>query len=70
MPDGGVVVDLGVGTGLSAEPFLRAGHPVIGVEPNAAMRAVGDERLASSGRYRSVEGRSEATTLDDRCALL
>jgi SAM-dependent methyltransferase len=70
LPIGGVVVDLGVGTGLSAEPFLRAGHAVIGVEPNAAMRAVGDERLASSGRYRSVEGRSEATTLDDRCAHL
>ena len=63
LPVDGVVVDLGVGTGLSAEPFLRAGHSVIGVEPNAAMRAVGDERLAHYGRYLSVNGRAEETTL-------
>ena len=31
---GQTVVDLGVGTGLSAEPFLRSGYMVIGVEPN------------------------------------
>lgn len=70
LPDGGVVVDIGVGTGLSAEPFLRAGCAVIGVEPNAAMRAVGDERLARTGRYRSVDGRAEATTLESGCAHL
>ena len=66
----GVVVDLGVGTGLSAEPFLRAGHSVIGVEPNAAMRAVGDERLGHYGRYLSVNGRAEETTLAAHCAHL
>jgi SAM-dependent methyltransferase len=70
LPADGVVVDLGVGTGLSAEPFLRAGHSVIGVEPNAPMRAVGDERLAHCGRYLSVGGRAEETTLDARCAHL
>ncbi|HET9011199.1 MAG TPA: class I SAM-dependent methyltransferase, partial [Gemmatimonadaceae bacterium] len=63
LPEHGVVVDIGVGTGLSSEPFLRAGHAVIGVEPNAPMRAVGDERLAHYGRYRSVDGRAEKTTL-------
>jgi SAM-dependent methyltransferase len=70
LPPGGVVVDLGAGTGLSSEPFLRAGHPVIGVEPNDAMRAVGDERLAHHGRYLSVNGRAEATTLEAHCAHL
>jgi SAM-dependent methyltransferase len=70
LPDGAVVVDIGVGTGLSAEPFLRAGCSVIGVEPNAAMRAVGDERLSATGRYRSVDGRAEATTLASGCAQL
>ena len=70
LPADAVVVDVGVGTGLSSEPFLRAGCHVIGVEPNAAMRAVGDERLAPSGHYRSVDGRAEATTLPDRCAHL
>ncbi|MDH5207423.1 MAG: class I SAM-dependent methyltransferase [Burkholderiaceae bacterium] len=70
LPADSVVVDLGVGTGLSAEPFLRAGYSVIGVEPNDAMRAVGDERLAHCGRYLSVSGRAEATTLDAHCARL
>jgi SAM-dependent methyltransferase len=70
LPADGVVVDIGVGTGLSAEPFLRAGHTVIGVEPNAAMRAVGDERLAHYGRYLSVNGRAEDTTLDANRAHL
>lgn len=70
LPADGVVVDLGVGTGLSAEPFLRAGHRVLGVEPNAPMRAVAEERLGASGRYTSVAGSAEATTLPDRCAQL
>ncbi len=70
LPAAGVVVDIGVGTGLSAEPFLRAGCSVIGVEPNGPMRAIGDDRLAHTGRYRSVDGRAEATTLPSQCADL
>jgi SAM-dependent methyltransferase len=70
LPPHGTVVDLGVGTGLSAEPFLRAGHTVIGVEPNASMRAVGDQRLAAYGRYLSVDGSAEDTTLSAECADL
>jgi len=64
---GDVIVDLGVGTGLSAEPFLRSGYSVIGVEPNEAMRLAGDQQLAvyvaNGGAYRSVAGTAEATTL-------
>jgi len=67
---GSPVVDLGVGTGLSAEPFLRAGYAVIGVEPNDAMRESGDRFLATYPRYRSVKGTAEATGLPDRCAQL
>ncbi len=68
---GDTVVDLGVGTGLSAEPFLRSGYAVIGVEPNAAMRSAGDRQLqqyAESGAYRSIGGNAEATTLADGAA--
>jgi hypothetical protein len=62
---GAVVADIGSGTGLSCEPFLRAGLAVIGVEPNEAMRAEGDRQLASFPQFRSVAGTAEATTLPD-----
>jgi SAM-dependent methyltransferase len=70
LPPRATVVDLGVGTGLSAEPFLRAGHAVIGVEPNDAMREGSDEGLAAYPRYRSQAGRAEATGLPGDCAQL
>jgi SAM-dependent methyltransferase len=60
---GAVVADLGSGTGLSSEPFLRAGLAVAGVEPNEAMRAQGERQLEAFADFRSVAGRAEATTL-------
>lgn len=59
----GVVADIGVGTGLSAEPFLKAGYRVIGVEPNAPMRAAGAEVLAPFPLYEARDGTAEATGL-------
>jgi SAM-dependent methyltransferase len=64
------VVDVGSGTGISARLFLEEGYDVIGVEPNAAMRAAGEALLASWPRFRSIEGSAEATTLPDECADL
>jgi SAM-dependent methyltransferase len=64
------VVDIGSGTGISAQLFLNEGYDVIGVEPNAAMRAAGETLLASWPRFRSIEGSAEATTLPDGCADL
>lgn len=60
-----VVADIGSGTGLLSVRFLEAGHPVIGVEPNEAMRSRGDVALAGWPRFRSVAGRAEATGLGD-----
>lgn len=60
---GHVVVDIGSGTGISAEPLLRRGIVVIGVEPNAEMRAAGERVLAAYPGSRSVAGTAEATTL-------
>ncbi len=60
---GATVVDLGCGTGLSCEPFLRAGYTVVGVEPNAAMRAHALARLGTYDRFTVVEGSAEATGL-------
>jgi ubiquinone/menaquinone biosynthesis C-methylase UbiE len=67
---GQTVVDVGVGTGLSAEPFLRSGYMVIGVEPNEPMRVAGEQQLREFTSYRSVAGTAEATTLPDDAADL
>jgi SAM-dependent methyltransferase len=58
------VADIGAGTGLSTKLFLDAGHPVVAVEPNAAMREAADRLLGAYPGYRSVAGTAEATTLD------
>lgn len=59
------VVDVGSGTGISAELFLREGYAVTGVEPNAPMRAAADRMLESYTRWRSADGTAEQTGLPD-----
>jgi len=59
-----LVADIGAGTGISSKLLLDAGHPVVAVEPNAAMRAAADAWLGAIPGYRSVAGTAEATTLD------
>ncbi|MBA2548443.1 MAG: methyltransferase domain-containing protein [Burkholderiaceae bacterium] len=70
LKSGMTVADIGVGTGLSAEPFLQGGYRVIGVEPNAAMREAGDQQLSTFAGYRSVGGTAEDTSLPDAIADL
>src|SRR6266545_1299913 len=45
----GLAVDLGSGTGLSARFWAPHAGQVVGVEPNAAMRAVAEQRAAAAG---------------------
>ena len=65
---GAVIVDLGSGTGLSSRVFLQAGFRVIGVEPNAQMRAQAEEALAAMPGFASVAGSAQHTTLSDGSA--
>ena len=60
------VGDIGSGTGLLAELFLRRGYSVVGVEPNPEMRRTAETHLKRYPRFRSVGGRAEATTLGNR----
>jgi SAM-dependent methyltransferase len=60
-----VIADVGSGTGILSRLFVDNGNVVYGVEPNRAMAAVAEADLAPSGRFRSVEGRAEATGLDE-----
>ena len=58
-----VIADIGSGTGLLSELFLRDGNRVHAVEPNQAMRAAAEEALGSYANFISVAGAAEATTL-------
>jgi SAM-dependent methyltransferase len=60
-----VVADVGSGTGISAELFLKEGCVVFCVEPNDAMRLAAEERLGTYAGFRSVKGAAEATGLPD-----
>ena len=60
-----VVADIGSGTGLLSQVFLENGNRVFGVEPNAEMRAAGEEYLKRYPKFTSVAGSAEATTLPD-----
>ena len=41
-----MIADIGSGTGLSAEMFLKNGNTVFGVEPNREMRLAAERLLA------------------------
>lgn len=60
-----VIAEPGFGTGLLTELFLQNGNRVLGVEPNAEMRAAGKRELAHYPKFSSVNATAEATTLAD-----
>lgn len=60
------MADIGSGTGLLAELFVRHGNPVYGVEPNEAMRSAGEVYLAAYANFTSVAATAEATTLPNQ----
>lgn len=57
------IADVGSGTGISSELFLRHGNPVFGVEPNREMRRAAESLLRAYPRFQSTFGTAEATTL-------
>jgi len=59
------VADIGAGTGISTRMLLDAGHRVTAVEPNAPMRAAAQRWLQGFERFRAIDGRADATGLDD-----
>src|SRR5262249_6653615 len=66
------LVDVGCGTGISTRQLASRGIPVVGIEPNAEMRALAQSTPVSPGvpvpQFR--EGRAEATALADGSADL
>ena len=63
-----VIADIGSGTGISADLFLKNNYKVIGVEPNEPMRLAAETILknySNKGFFASVDGKAEATTLEN-----
>lgn len=58
-----IIADVGSGTGLLAELFLKEGNQVFGVEPNAGMRSKAETLLARWPRFISVDATAENTGL-------
>lgn len=59
-----IIADIGSGTGILSEVFLKNGNTVYAVEPNPDMRAAGERLLNGYTNFRSIAGRAEATGLD------
>jgi len=60
-----VIADVGSGTGILTRLLLASGARVIGVEPNAPMRAAAEKALSDEPRFESKDARAEATGLGD-----
>jgi SAM-dependent methyltransferase len=58
-----VVADVGSGTGILSELFLKNGNEVYGIEPNCEMRRAGESLLSHYTNFKSIEGTAEETTL-------
>ena len=58
------IADVGSGTGILSEMFLKNGNPVIGIEPNVAMRQVAERLLVGVANFVSVDATAEASTLE------
>jgi SAM-dependent methyltransferase len=56
-----IIADIGSGTGLLSKLFLDNGNRLYGVEPNADMRAAGEEFLREYRNFTSVNGSAEAS---------
>ena len=59
------VADVGSGTGILSELLLQNGCRVYGVEPNQGMRQAAERLLKDYPGFKSIDGKAEATTLDD-----
>ncbi len=61
-----VIADIGSGTGILTELFLRHGNVVYAVEPNDEMRGAAERLLVHYKGFHSVSGRAEASGLADK----
>jgi ubiquinone/menaquinone biosynthesis C-methylase UbiE len=59
-----IIADIGSGTGILSELFLKEGNEVYGIEPNSDMRAAAERLLTNYVNFTSINGSAENTTLE------
>ena len=64
LDENSVIADIGSGTGILSELFLKNGSSVFAIEPNAAMRRTAEDLLKKHPKFKSIDAAAEATTLD------
>ncbi|MFX1268184.1 MAG: class I SAM-dependent methyltransferase, partial [Promethearchaeota archaeon] len=58
-----IIADIGSGTGILSEIFLKNGNVVYGIEPNADMRNAAEKLLENYSDFITVDGSAESTNL-------
>jgi SAM-dependent methyltransferase len=60
-----LIADIGSGTGISSELFLKEGNTVYGIEPNKEMREAAERLLKGYNSFISVDATAEHTSLEE-----
>lgn len=63
-----VIADIGAGTGILSELFLKHGNRVYAVEPNQDMREAAIQHYGTFPNFIPLDGTAEVTTLSDASA--
>lgn len=61
-----VVADIGSGTGISSEPFIKQNFNVFAIEPNKEMREAAENIFSNNKNFHSLNASAEKTTLKDQ----
>ncbi len=61
-----VIADIGSGTEISSEMFLKNGNIVCGIEPNKEMRSAAEKSLKEYKYFIGIDGQAEKTQLNER----
>ncbi|MFX1371804.1 MAG: class I SAM-dependent methyltransferase [Promethearchaeota archaeon] len=61
-----VIADIGSGTGILSEIFLKEGNKVYGIEPNIDMRKAGEVQLKKYSNFISIDGSAENSLLESK----
>src|SRR4029079_2278369 len=58
------IADVGSGTGILSELFVKNGNLVFAIEPNSAMRSIAERRFEDSEQFVSIHATAESTSLE------